>query len=183
MHNKIPQTNNRILHKQISTETQAFQQQTELKILRQIRQKARQIKQVMQHTHSVSETDQTLQNNHMFTYIHSTQEEGWQPAETAIATYTNFFSSQQEHNSITSPNKRMTVTSLLQQSKAEDLIKDIIKEEDHQIKSGNTTPLINNLEMQNVFKDKDKERGDSIIDLIKGLEDLLSLKTRAVWDA
>ena len=41
----------------------------------------------------------------------------------------------------------MTVTSLLQQSETEDLIRDIIKEKDWQIKLGNTTPLINNLEM------------------------------------
>ena len=77
----------------------------------------------------------------------------------------------------------MTVTSLLQWSEAEDLIGDIIREEDHQIESGNTTPLINNLEMQDVFKDKDKERGDGVMDLINRLADLLSLETRAVWDA
>ena len=85
----------------------------------------------MQHTHSASETDQTLQNNCMFTYVHLTHEEGQQPVGAAIATHTNFFSSQQEHKGITSPNKRMTVTSLLQQSEAEDLIGSIIKEEDH----------------------------------------------------
>ena len=75
------------------------------------------------------------------------------------------------------------ITSLLQQSKAEDLIKGIIREKDHQIKSGNTTPLINDLEMQDVFKDEDKKRGDGVTDLINGLVDLLSLETRAVWDA
>jgi len=36
--------------------------------------------------------------------------------------------------------------------------------------------------MQDVFKDKDKERGDGVMDLINGLVDLLSLETRAVWD-
>ena len=36
--------------------------------------------------------------------------------------------------------------------------------------------------MQDVFKDKDKERGDSVTDLISGLVDLLLLETRAVWD-
>jgi len=77
----------------------------------------------------------------------------------------------------------MTVTSLLQQSEAEDLIGGIIKKEDHQIESGNTTPLIDDLEIQDVFEDKDKERGDGIMDLISGLVDLLSLETRVVWDA
>jgi len=37
--------------------------------------------------------------------------------------------------------------------------------------------------MQDVFKDKNKERGDSVTDLINGLTDLLLLETRAVWDA
>jgi len=77
----------------------------------------------------------------------------------------------------------MTVTSLLQQSETEDLIGDIIREEDHQIESGNTTPLINNLEIQDIFKDKDEKRGDSVTDLISGLVDCLSLETKAVWDA
>jgi len=137
----------------------------------------------MQHTHSASETDQTLQDDCMFTCIHLTQEEGWQPVGVAIAIYTNFFSLQQEHNSITSFNKKMIVTSLLQWSETEDLIEDIIRKKDHQIKSGNTTPLINDLEMQDVFKNKDEERGDDVTNLISRLVDLLSLETRAVWDA
>ena len=81
---------------------------------------------------------------------------------------------------MTSLNKRITVTSLLQQSEAEDLIGGIIREEDHQIESGNTTPLINDLEMQDVFKNEDGEKRDSIMDLISGLVDLLSLETRTV---
>ena len=75
--------------------------------------------------------DQTLQDNHMFAHIHSTQEDGWRLVRAAITTHTNTFSTQQEHKGITSLNKRMTVTSLLCQSKAEDLIGDIIREEDH----------------------------------------------------
>ena len=50
IHNKTP-------YKQTLTETQVFQQQIEYKILRQIKQKARQVKQVMQCTHSASKTD------------------------------------------------------------------------------------------------------------------------------
>ena len=94
----------------------------------------------------------------MFTYIHLIHKEGWQLVETIITTYTNFFPTQQEHKGITSPSKRMTVTSLLQQSEAEDLIKGIIKEKDYQIELGNTTPLINNLEIQDVFKDKNEKK-------------------------
>ena len=63
------------------------------------------------------------------------------------------------------------------------MIKGIIRNKDHQIKSGNTTPLINNLEMQEIFKDKDGERGGSVMDLIYGLVDLLLLETQAVWYA
>jgi len=77
----------------------------------------------------------------------------------------------------------MIVTSLLQQSETEDLIKGIIRKKDHQIESGNTTPLIDDLEMQDVFEDKDEKKRDGVIDLINGLVDYLSLKTRAVWDA
>jgi len=119
----------------------------------------------------------------MFTYVHSTHKEGWRPIRAIIVTHTNFFSTQQEHKGITSPNKRITVTSLLHQSKAEDLIGGIIKEEDHQIESGNTTPLINDLEMQDVFKDKNGKKGDGVTDFISGLIDLLLLETRVVWDA
>ena len=76
--------------------------------------------------------------------------------------------------------KRITVISLLCWSKAEDLIGGTIKEEDHQIELRNTTPLINDLEMQDVFEDKDEKKGDGVIDLISGLVDLLLLETRAV---
>jgi len=137
----------------------------------------------MRRTHSASETDQTSQDDHMFARVHSTHEEGWQPVEAAIVTHTNFFSTQQEHKGITSLSKRMIVTSLLWQSEAEDLIGGIIKEEDHQIELGNTTPLIDDLEMQDVFEDKDGRRGDGVMDLINGLVELLSLETRVVWDA
>ena len=75
----------------------------------------------------------------------------------------------------------MVVISQLQWSEAEDLIRGIIRNEDHQNESGNTTPLINDLEMQEVFKDKDRERGGSVTDLICELVDLLSLETQVVW--
>ena len=77
----------------------------------------------------------------------------------------------------------MVVTSLLQWSETEDLIGGIIRNKKQQIESGNTTPLINDLEMQDVFKDENGERGGSVTDLIYGLVDLLSLETQAVWYA
>jgi len=183
MQSVVIQMHNRIPYEQMSTKTQVFQQQTEHKILRQIKQRTRQVKWVMWYAHSALKIDWTLQDNHMFTCVHLTHEEGWWPVGTVIATHTNFFSLQWEHDSIISPNKRMIVISLLQQLEAEDLIKGIIKKKDDQIESGNTTPLIDDLEMQDVFKDKDEEREDGVTDLINGLVDCLSLETRAVWDA
>jgi len=119
----------------------------------------------------------------MFTCIHSTQEDSWHPVKTVIVTYTNAFLTQQEQEGMTLFNKRITVTSLLWQSEAEDLIGGIIRNKDYQIELGNTTPLINDLEIQEVFKDEDGERGGSITDLINGLVDILSLETQAVWYA
>ena len=57
--------------------------------------------------------DQILQDNHMFTHIHSTQEDSWRPVGEAIATHTNAFSTQQKQNGITSPREKMIVTSQL----------------------------------------------------------------------
>ena len=81
---------------------------------------------------------------------------------------------------MTLPSKRITVTSLLCWSEAEDLIEGIVRNKDRQIESGNTTPLINDLEMQEVFEDKDKKRGGSVMDLINRLVDVLLLETQAV---
>jgi len=44
----------------------------------------------------------------MFKEVHSKQEEGWRPDGAAIATQTNPFSAQQEYDSITSLNDRIT---------------------------------------------------------------------------
>jgi len=136
--------------------------------------------QEMQDTHLASETDQTLQDNCMFACIHLMQENGWCPVKEVIMTHTNTFLTQQEQDSITLLKERMVVISQLQQSETEDLIGNIIRNEDHQNELGNTTPLINNLEMQEVFKDKNGERGGSVTDLINRLVDVLSLETQAV---
>jgi len=125
----------------------------------------------------VSETEQTLQDNCMFAYIYSTQEEGWQPVREAIVMHTNPFSKQQEQEGIISPSNKMTVTSLLCRLDAEDLIGGIIKEE-NQIKIETSTPLINNLEMQDIFKGKDDKEGNGVTDrLITEVSQLLELVT------
>ena len=41
-----------------------------------------------------------------------------------------------------------------------------IRERWQQIKSENTIPLVDNLEIKSIFKDKAKKGGDSVIDLV-----------------
>jgi len=60
-------------------------------------------------------------------------------------------------------NNRMTVTNLLHQLDADDLTGNIIKKE-NQIETNNSTPLIEDLEMSNIFKDKNDEEGNSVMD-------------------
>ena len=57
----------------------------------------------------------------------------------------------------------MTVISLLHQLNTKDLTGDIIKEKD-QIKTSNNTPLIKDLEMSNIFKDKNNKKGNGVTD-------------------
>ena len=63
-----------------------------------------------------------------------------------------------------------------------DLIKGI-RDKDYQIKLKGIVPWINNLEIKNVFKDKDKKKGMGIIDLINGLVEILRLETKELRDA
>ena len=58
---------------------------------------------------------------------------------------------------------RMIVISLLYQLNTENLTGDIIREKD-QIKTNNNTSLIKDLEMSNIFKDKNNKKGNSVID-------------------
>jgi hypothetical protein len=64
-----------------------------------------------------------------------------------------------------SPNKRITDIIWVQRSDAADLIGGIRNNKGHQINTGYSTPLINNLEIK-FFKDKNKEKGVGIIDFI-----------------
>ena len=68
---------------------------------------------------------------------------------------------------------RITATSLKWQTDTEDLIGGIRNKEGHQIKIGHSTPLINNLEIKKLFKDKDKKKGVSITDLINNIVQVL----------
>jgi len=57
-----------------------------------------------------------------------------------------------------------------------------IRNKDHQIKLKGTTPWINNLKINNVFKDKNKKEGAGVIDLINRLVEILWLETKYVRD-
>jgi len=71
----------------------------------------------------------------------------------------------------------MTVINLLHQLNAEDLTGGIIKKED-QIKTSNSTPFIKNLEISNIFKNKNNKEGNSITDkLIAEVSQILKLVT------
>jgi transposase InsO family protein len=160
---------------------QDAQLQTEHETLRQIRQGTRRLQRRRQRAHSASETDRTLQDDRMFARVHSAQEEGWRPVGATMATHTNFFSAQREQEGMTSPNDRIAAITRARLTEAAE--GGIIRNEDHQIESGNTTPLVDDLEMQDVFEDEDGREGGSVTDLIYGLVELLAPETRAVWYA
>jgi hypothetical protein len=67
----------------------------------------------------------------------------------------------------------MIVTSRLRRLDEEDLIGGIRNDKGHQIKDRNATPLINDLEIRNIFEDEDKEEGDGVTDLITVVVTLL----------
>jgi hypothetical protein len=67
----------------------------------------------------------------------------------------------------------MVVTSRLRRSDEEYLIGGIRNDEGHQIESGNATPLIDDLEMRDIFEDEDEEEGDGVTDLISAVVELL----------
>ena len=72
---------------------------------------------------------------------------------------------QQEQEGIISPSKRIVAIIQVQRSDAKDLIRGIRNKEGHQINTEYSTPLINDLETK-FFKNKDKEEGVGITDLI-----------------
>jgi len=49
-------------------------------------------------------------------------------------------------------------------------------------KEGSTIPLINNLEIIGVFKDKDEEKEVSVIDLIRQVSQLLKVELKELVD-
>ena len=58
-----------------------------------------------------------------------------------------------------------------------------IRNEDHQIELKGIVPWIDDLRIEDVFKDKGKEGGVGVIDLINGLVKILRLEIKKLQDA
>ena len=71
-----------------------------------------------------------------------------------------------------SPSKRITATVQARHLDAKDLIRGIRSNKSHQIKSGHSTPLINNLETE-FFKNKNEEEGVGITNFINRIVQIL----------
>ena len=122
----------------------------------------------------------------MFAFVHLAQEEGWRPEGDTIATYTNPAFEQREQEGMISLSNRIVRIRQARHLKAKDLMAGI-RSEDHQIKLKGTAPWINDLRIKDIFKNKNKEEGISVIDLINGLVEILRLEAKelrdVVWQA
>jgi transposase InsO family protein len=182
---------------QSTAHPQVSQQQIEPETLRQLRQGSRRLQRIQRrarsaahhqvfaprewgrrnrtarNVHSFTDTERTLQEARVFALVHSEQEEGWRPDGAAIATHTNPFFAQREQGLIISPSREIDVARRARRSDAEDLIGGIRNEEGHQVESGHSTPLIDDLEMEELFEDEDEEEGAGVTDLISRIVQVL----------
>ena len=67
---------------------------------------------------------------------------------------------------MTTPSDRINATVWARRSDAEDLIGGIRIKESHQIETEHSTPLIDDLEIDDLFKDKNKEEEVGVTDFI-----------------
>ena len=104
--------------------------------------------------------------------IYLEQEEGWRLKKAIIATQTNPFFAQQEQGLIISPSKEIDVASSTRRIDAKDLIGGIRNKEGHQINTGHSTPLIDNLEIK-FFEDEEMEEEAGVTDLINRIVQVL----------
>ena len=72
-----------------------------------------------------------------------------------------------------SPSERINTTVRARRSECDDLTGGIISNKEGQQIKRDTAPLINDLEMQDVFEDEDEEEGAGVTDLIKQVGRLL----------
>ena len=104
-----------------------------------------------------------LQLERIFDLVHSKQEEGQRLNRVIIIIYTNPFSEQREQGPIIMPVKRINaiVQARRCKCKEEDTL-GIISKDINQINQTDIIPLVDDLEMLGIFKNKDKEEGDSV---------------------
>ena len=127
----------------------------------------------------------------MFDFVHSEQEEGWREVGFANATHFSPSRSQREHgNGMTSPSDRISATVRERNSRGEARLD--LEDRDleaalammslamgNQIETEDTTPLINDLEMQEVFEDEDGEEGAGVTDALSTMLRLLGEESDA----
>ena len=103
----------------------------------------------------------------MFAHVYLAQEDNCQLMGNAIAIYTNPSFAQREQENITLPSNRTTATVQDQHlAEGEGEALSIINNNINQINQTDIIPLVNNLEILEIFKDKNKEEGDGVIDAL-----------------
>ena len=119
----------------------------------------------------MSGMEQMLQDNCRFVCIHSAQKKDWQLVKKVITIHINFFSAQQEQEGITLSSNQIIMTTHACLRDANE--RGIRNKKEDQIKTKVSTPLINDLEMQNIFKDEDNKKGNDVIN--KLIDEVLQL--------
>ena len=125
-----------------------------------------------QNVHSLVDTERTSHRERVLALVHSEQEEGWRPEGAVIATQTNPFFAQREQGLIISPSREIDAASSARRTDAKDLIGGIRNKEGHQIDTGHSTPLIDDLEIK-FFEDEEMEEGAGVTDLINRIVQVL----------
>jgi len=126
-----------------------------------------------------------LQDDCIFEEVHSEQEEGWRLDRAAIAMQTNPLSAQREHDSITSPSNRITATTRARRcAYSNDRCRGIISHlaQTDANKEDGTVPLIDNLEITEIFEDEGEEEEASVTDLINQVSQLLRAELKELVD-
>ena len=102
----------------------------------------------------------------MFALVHSKQEDSCRDEGLASAIQTNLSFAQREYgDGITLPSDSMAAIVRARWTvEEEEGALGIISKDINQINQTDITPLVDNLEILRIFKDKDKEEGDGVID-------------------
>jgi hypothetical protein len=162
----------------------ALQRQIEPETLAAINKGTRRLLRVIEHAHSASEVERTSQDDRTFALVHSEHEEGCRDEGLASATQTNPSFAQREHgDGIISPSDSMAVTVRARRCacEEEDAL-GIMSNDVNQIDQTDITPLVNDLEMSEIFEDEDRKEGDGVTDALSTMLRLLGEESEeASW--